>query len=135
LSDKNLHQPELASEHFKSLQNAYTVLKDPQERAWLIFDFIFSFYFICSWYFFFSLIRYDSHKEQILRGGASGSQATDDDPESSGKDDAMNLWPFFSSSCYNGYTDPKEVRKEKLFFLFIVLFILTYKCNYLFVFM
>jgi hypothetical protein len=46
--DKNLDQPEVASERFKEIRHAYSILKDANERAW-----------------------YDSHREQILRGGTS----------------------------------------------------------------
>ena len=45
--DKNQDQLEEATERFKEIQNAYSVLSDPNERAW-----------------------YDSHRESILRGGS-----------------------------------------------------------------
>lgn len=32
--DKNLDSPDEAKEQFQSVQNAYEVLSDPQERAW-----------------------------------------------------------------------------------------------------
>ena len=33
-ADKNMHQPEVAAEKFKEIQNAYEVLSDKHERAW-----------------------------------------------------------------------------------------------------
>ncbi len=33
-SDKNSHRVEEATERFKEIQNAYTILNDPNERAW-----------------------------------------------------------------------------------------------------
>jgi DnaJ homolog subfamily A member 5 len=46
--DKNTVDP-LAKEKFQELNEAYEVLKDPNERAW-----------------------YDSHRDQILRGDIDG---------------------------------------------------------------
>ena len=48
--DKNQDDPE-AKEKFQELNEAYEILKDPNERAW-----------------------YDSHKDQILRGDDGGEQ-------------------------------------------------------------
>lgn len=45
-SDKFQGDKIIAEEKFKELQNAYSILSDPQERSW-----------------------YDSHRESILRGG------------------------------------------------------------------
>jgi len=39
---------------------------------------------------------YDDHRESILRGG--DGTAEDDSP-------IINLWKYFNSSCYNGFTD------------------------------
>jgi curved DNA-binding protein CbpA len=44
--DKYQGDKSIAEEKFKELQNAYSILSDPQERSW-----------------------YDSHRESILRGG------------------------------------------------------------------
>ncbi|ENN72807.1 hypothetical protein HUJ04_013378 [Dendroctonus ponderosae] len=49
--DKNLDNPELAKEQFQTVQQAYEVLSDRQERAW-----------------------YDAHRDQILRGTDSEFQ-------------------------------------------------------------
>lgn len=42
---------------------------------------------------------YDAHREQILRG--------DDDPESGEDPFELNLWKYFSTSCYTGMSDDK----------------------------
>lgn len=52
--DKNLENAEEATEQFRTIQQAYEVLVDPQERAW-----------------------YDRHREAILKGGL-GENYTDD---------------------------------------------------------
>jgi DnaJ family protein A protein 5 len=73
--DKNLEQPELAAEKFKLIQQAYEVLSDPDERAW-----------------------YDKHREAILRG--------EDPTERSGRGSGLlNLWPYFSATCFKGWGD------------------------------
>eukprot|EP00960_Hanusia_phi_P055011 762838-Hanusia_phi.AAC.2 len=74
--DKNVENVEEATEIFKEITNAYTVLSDANERAW-----------------------YDSHREQILRGG--------DGTEEEG-DCGIDLFQYFSSSCYKGYGDEEE---------------------------
>eukprot|EP00727_Mastigamoeba_balamuthi_P011225 m51a1_g6725 hypothetical protein (572) ;mRNA; r:176392-178559 len=71
--DKNQDRLEEATERFKDLQRAYSVLSDKEQRAW-----------------------YDEHRESILRG-------TDEDDEDG--DDGVNLWPYFASSCFSGFTD------------------------------
>eukprot|EP01118_Nematostelium_gracile_P000083 TRINITY_DN10072_c0_g1_i1.p1 TRINITY_DN10072_c0_g1~~TRINITY_DN10072_c0_g1_i1.p1 ORF type:complete len:507 (+),score=169.07 TRINITY_DN10072_c0_g1_i1:53-1573(+) len=77
--DKNMHQLELADKMFKEIQTAYTTLMDPNERAW-----------------------YDSHREAILRG-------RDGTAEDGGEEQAgMNLWPYFSTSCFSGFGDDEE---------------------------
>jgi len=77
-SDKNADNLDEATERFKEITNAYTTLSDPNERSW-----------------------YDSHREQILRGGTGARGDGDDEDEGCG----INLFPFFSSSCYTGYGD------------------------------
>jgi len=77
--DKNLDQLEYATEKFKELQHAYTILNDPHERAW-----------------------YDSHRESILRGDSRNGEVSEED------DPGINLWPFFSSACYEGYEDDER---------------------------
>ncbi|KAI9095051.1 hypothetical protein K1719_026515 [Acacia pycnantha] len=65
-----------ATAQFQELQHAYEVLSDPKERAW-----------------------YDSHRSQILFS----------DPNSVGKSDPNsfipNLFSFFSTNVYSGYSD------------------------------
>eukprot|EP00499_Haloplacidia_sp_CaronLabIsolate_P009081 CAMPEP_0196788162 /NCGR_PEP_ID=MMETSP1104-20130614/24378_1 /TAXON_ID=33652 /ORGANISM="Cafeteria sp., Strain Caron Lab Isolate" /LENGTH=211 /DNA_ID=CAMNT_0042158505 /DNA_START=25 /DNA_END=657 /DNA_ORIENTATION=+ len=73
--DKNAHRAEEATIRFQEVQEAYSVLSDPHERAW-----------------------YDDHREAILRGG----DGTADDEGTTAVYD-VNLWPFFSPSCYSGY--------------------------------
>lgn len=62
-ADKNIGNEEEADKKFKEINEAYEVLSNPQERAW-----------------------YDSHREQILRGGSTDSVAREE----------INLWPYFS---------------------------------------
>ncbi|XP_054714097.1 dnaJ homolog subfamily C member 21-like [Uloborus diversus] len=52
--DKNLDRLEEAKETFQSIQQAYEILTDPQERAW-----------------------YDRHRDDILRGGAEEAYKDD----------------------------------------------------------
>jgi DnaJ family protein A protein 5 len=78
--DKNQHRTDEATEVFKCIQNAYTVLSDAQERSW-----------------------YDRHREQILRGG-TGAGADDDTPD----DDGLDLFPFFSAAAYKGFGDDDD---------------------------
>ncbi|KAG8463562.1 hypothetical protein KFE25_003835 [Diacronema lutheri] len=54
--DKNQDNIDEATEVFKVIQNAYSVLSDPNERSW-----------------------YDRHREQILRGAGPGDADSDDD--------------------------------------------------------
>lgn len=89
-ADKNMHQLELAGEMFKEIKQAYSILTDPQERAW-----------------------YDSHRESILRG-ATAANGTAEDTENSDDFMSFNLWPYFSSSSYHGYGDDPEVLQSIL---------------------
>ncbi|CAD7946328.1 unnamed protein product [Amoebophrya sp. A25] len=66
-----------ATKKFQQIGEAYQCLTDPQERAW-----------------------YDSHREQILYGTGDDDDETIDPFERS-----VDLWSFFSSSCYDGYHD------------------------------
>eukprot|EP00929_Paragymnodinium_shiwhaense_P001638 TRINITY_DN10186_c0_g5_i1.p1 TRINITY_DN10186_c0_g5~~TRINITY_DN10186_c0_g5_i1.p1 ORF type:complete len:621 (-),score=212.41 TRINITY_DN10186_c0_g5_i1:231-2093(-) len=75
--DKAMHlgmTAEEATAQFQVIQEAYSVLSDPQERAW-----------------------YDSHREQILRGDDGGRE----DPFKT----KINLYKYFSASCYKGFDD------------------------------
>jgi len=73
--DKNPDDPEGAKQTFQIIQQAYDVLSDPQERAW-----------------------YDSHREQILRGGLGEKL----------EEDGIDLFQYFSSSCYSGFSDDES---------------------------
>lgn len=42
----------------------------------------------------FYLLRYDNHREQLLRGAGS-----------SYNDDSLDVYPYFSPSCYKGFGD------------------------------
>jgi DnaJ family protein A protein 5 len=53
------------------------VLSDANEKAW-----------------------YDEHREDILRGSGHGAG----DEEVDAKDVMPNLWPYFSSSCFSGFS-------------------------------
>ena len=74
--DKNAENMEEATERFKEITEAHSTLSDSNERAW-----------------------YDSHREQILRGGTG----LDDDDDGVG----IDLFKYFSSSCFRGYGDDK----------------------------
>ncbi len=87
--DKNRENREEAEKTFKEIQNAYEVLSDPHERAW-----------------------YDSHREAILRsgsrhqaGGSGGGEGAEGQPP---EDEAMDLYAYFSSSCYKGFDNSRE---------------------------
>ena len=80
--DKNSHQSDLATEKFKEIQAAYAVVSDPQERAW-----------------------YDAHRESILRGGSGVAGKAGEEPD---VDEALDVWAYFSSSCYSGFGDDAD---------------------------
>ena len=80
--DKNPNNKEEAERVFKEVTNAYEVLSDPDERKW-----------------------YDGHRDAILRsgerhqkGGSAGGGAKEQ-PEDEAK---VDLYQYFSSSCYKG---------------------------------
>lgn len=79
--DRNLDRVEEANEMFKEIQRAYSVLSDPDSRAW-----------------------YDNHRLSILRG-----ETDSEDVAAAGgseeRDEVINLWPFFSPSCFSGMGD------------------------------
>ncbi|KAM9998531.1 hypothetical protein ACTFIY_008180 [Dictyostelium cf. discoideum] len=85
--DKNQHQLSIAEEKFKEINNAYTVLSDPNERKW-----------------------YDDHREAILRGGRGGSGDGGDDD-----DDEINLWPYFNTSIFTSFNDNDETGFFKIY--------------------
>lgn len=80
--DRNHGQEELATQTFKEISAAYTVLSDSQERKW-----------------------YDDHREAILRGRGDGTQASGDNSDEEGDDYTINVWQYFSSSCFSDYDD------------------------------
>lgn len=72
--DRNYGNQEEAAIKFKEVHNAYTVLSDENERAW-----------------------YDSHREQILRGG-----------DGSGAPDELNIYEYFTNACFDEYDDAEK---------------------------
>eukprot|EP00762_Andalucia_godoyi_P006200 ANDGO_01688.mRNA.1 J protein JJJ1 len=91
--DKHAGTPESVREaegRFKEIQAAYEVLRDANERRW-----------------------YDAHRESILRGKAArhggGGDDDDDDYE---EDPFIDLWPFFSTSCFKDDKDFVRVYDE-----------------------
>ncbi|KAK9817035.1 hypothetical protein WJX72_008708 [[Myrmecia] bisecta] len=80
--DKNQDRVEEAGERFKEIQNAYEILIDPRERAW-----------------------YDTHREAILRAGGSYQHGTSGFGGGQRPVDEVDLFPYFSTTCYSGYGD------------------------------
>jgi DnaJ family protein A protein 5 len=77
--DKNRGNLEEADAKFKDIQKAYTVLSDVHERAW-----------------------YDAHREAILKGDDGTGQPGDEQV-------GVNLFPFFSESCFKAYDESTKV--------------------------
>lgn len=80
--DKNADRLEEAGQRFKEISNAYEVLSDKQERAW-----------------------YDSHREHILRSGERHQAGASTTAGGQRPDDEVDLFQFFTSSCYSGHND------------------------------
>lgn len=82
--DKNQGREAEAEEEFKLVKEAYDILSDPHERSW-----------------------YDSHRTQILRGQQPGA---DDDEEGGGMAAAteVDLFSYFSNSCFDSYDDEED---------------------------
>eukprot|EP00331_Platyophrya_macrostoma_P015972 CAMPEP_0176462606 /NCGR_PEP_ID=MMETSP0127-20121128/35378_1 /TAXON_ID=938130 /ORGANISM="Platyophrya macrostoma, Strain WH" /LENGTH=635 /DNA_ID=CAMNT_0017854577 /DNA_START=24 /DNA_END=1927 /DNA_ORIENTATION=- len=78
--DKN--DSEDATQRFQEINEAYSVLSDPNERSW-----------------------YDNHREQILNNEPDGPM-TDKDMEM--KTFGVNIWAYFTSSCYSGFGDGEK---------------------------
>ena len=78
--DKNMDRLDEATEKFKLVRAAYSVLSDPHERKW-----------------------YDDHREAILRGHKHGGR--DDDDGGGGQGEGVDVMPFFSASVFSGYAD------------------------------
>lgn len=49
----------------------------------------------------FCLLRYDNHREALLKGGLDGEY----------QDDSVDLLHYFTVTCYSGYGDDEKVRK------------------------
>lgn len=45
------------------------------------------------------VLRYDNHREALLKGGVSGEY----------QDDSIDLLQFFTVTCYSGYGDDEKV--------------------------
>lgn len=45
------------------------------------------------------VLRYDNHREALLKGGVSGDY----------QDDSIDLLQFFTVTCYSGYGDDEKV--------------------------
>lgn len=108
--DKNLDNAEEAAEQFKLIQAAYDVLSDPQERAWCVFQPLADVIeknsswhpadpLIDSFLPPFGLVRYDNHRDALLKGGLSGDY----------EDDSIDLLQYFTVTCYSGYGDDEKV--------------------------
>ena len=54
--------------------------------------------------------RYDSHREAILQTGSHHQAGGDFVPTASKK--SMDLFSFFSSSCFSGYNDSPKARQS-----------------------
>ncbi len=65
---------------FQQIQEANAVLSDARERSW-----------------------YDSHRDEILRGGDGQGGGGDGDEDGEGY--VVNVWPYFSGGAFSGYTD------------------------------
>lgn len=68
------------NQRFLEVQEAWRVLSDPNEKAW-----------------------YDEHREDILRGAVRPADG-DEDGDLDRKNMLPNLWPFFSASCFSGFS-------------------------------
>lgn len=77
--DKNRGREDEAEEEFKLVQEAYDILSDAHERSW-----------------------YDSHREQILRGQTPGEN---DAGDSTAAATEVDLFSFFTNSCFEKYDD------------------------------
>jgi len=73
---------EKATRRFKELQAAYECLGDARERAW-----------------------YDAHREDILSGGDGFGDDEESDDGRKRKKGEVNLWPYFSSTAFDGTFD------------------------------
>ena len=48
------------------------------------------------------MLRYDNHREALLKGGLDGEY----------QDDSLDLLHYFTVTCYSGYGDDEKVRSE-----------------------
>lgn len=51
------------------------------------------------------VLRYDNHREALLKGGVSGEY----------QDDSIDLVQFFTVTCYSGYGDDEQVNIKMYF--------------------
>eukprot|EP00633_Aureoumbra_lagunensis_P006863 CAMPEP_0197317892 /NCGR_PEP_ID=MMETSP0891-20130614/49006_1 /TAXON_ID=44058 ORGANISM="Aureoumbra lagunensis, Strain CCMP1510" /NCGR_SAMPLE_ID=MMETSP0891 /ASSEMBLY_ACC=CAM_ASM_000534 /LENGTH=380 /DNA_ID=CAMNT_0042808095 /DNA_START=12 /DNA_END=1154 /DNA_ORIENTATION=+ len=65
---------------FQEIQSAYECLIDSHERKW-----------------------YDSHREDILRGGNVDTSDDEESPEEKVARREVNLWSYFSTAAYDGF--------------------------------
>ncbi len=81
-TDKNQNDP-LAEDRFKEIQNAYEILSDPNEKAW-----------------------YDAHRDAILKSGdRHQAGASADGMAGVRPDDFVDVYAYYTSSCYSGFGD------------------------------
>jgi DnaJ family protein A protein 5 len=83
--DRNFGREELATQTFKEISTAYSVLNDPQERKW-----------------------YDDHRESILRGrdGTRGEDGDEEDEDNVANQ--LNIWHYFNPTCFNKFNDDPD---------------------------
>ncbi|KAG7668252.1 hypothetical protein Ndes2526A_g01016 [Nannochloris sp. 'desiccata'] len=80
--DKNQNDPH-AEDRFKEIQNAYEILSDPNEKAW-----------------------YDAHRDAILKSGdRHQAGASAESMAGVRPDDFVDVYAYFTSSCYSGFGD------------------------------
>lgn len=81
--DKNPGQEEQASEKFKLVQHAYSVLSDEHERAW-----------------------YDAHRTQIMRGYDPSNEK--DAPADPAAATDVDIFACFTSAAFDGFNDSPD---------------------------
>ena len=93
------------------MQNAYEVLSDKHERAWCALWHGMCSEPCCRLSALTKLPRrYDSHRDAILHPDAGTHQAGDTGVAPTQARDSVNLYPYFSPSCFKGYGDGPKAR-------------------------